>query len=205
MNYFVKTPKLLHSLYRNAVWFIPNSKNEIYLTFDDGPIPEITEKCLDILQEFDIKATFFCVGQNVERHPEIYNRILANGHAVGNHSYNHISGWKTELDEYLDNISKCNELVDSKLLRPPYGKIKRSQLKIVKENYTVVMWDVLSADFDPKVSTNDCIANVIDNTESGSIIVMHDNEKCGSKMLEALPTTIKLLKEKGFLFKTLSA
>lgn len=203
MNYFIKTPKLLHSIYRDAVWFLPNSENKIYLTFDDGPVTDITSKCLDILKEHNVRATFFCVGENIEKNPELFDRLLKEGHAVGNHSYNHLKGWKTDNQTYYDNIEKCEKITKSNLLRPPYGKIKRSQIKHLRDKYKIIMWDVLSADFDPKVSVDQCIDNVVHNTETGSIIVMHDNEKCGNKMLEALPEVIKKLNAKGFNFDVL--
>lgn len=200
MNYFVKTPKLLHSLYRDAVWFIPNSSNTIYLTFDDGPVSSITDRCLDILSEFNVQATFFCVGENIQRNPEIFQRIKNEGHQIGNHSFHHLNGWKTENKIYFDNIKEGETLTSTKLFRPPYGKIKRSQIKELRDHYKIIMWDVLSGDFDPKVSVEQCIKNVINNTAAGSIIVMHDNEKCGMKMLESLPTIITELKCKGYQF-----
>lgn len=203
LNYFIKTPKLLHSLYRDAVWFLPNTENKIYLTFDDGPVDPITSKCLDILSKYDTKATFFCVGDNVSKNPELFGRIKEDGHSIGNHSYNHINGWKTENKDYFNNIDQCSKLVDTTLLRPPYGKIKRSQLKELKEDYKIIMWDVLSGDFDPKVTVEQCVENVVKNTASGSIIVMHDNEKCGNKMLEALPQILECLIEKGYKFEQL--
>lgn len=203
MNYFIKTPKILHSLYKDAVWVLPNSQNEIYLTFDDGPIPGITEKCLNILKELGVKATFFCVGENVKRNSLIIDRMLDEGHQIGNHSFNHLKGWNTENKRYIDNIDLCDDLVHSKLFRPPYGKAKRSQLKVLGEKYKVIMWDVLSGDFDPKNSVEKVISNVVDSTESGSIIVMHDNEKCGEKMLASLPEIIQQLKQKGYKFKTI--
>ncbi len=200
MFYFVKTPKLLHVLYEHAVWFLPNSENKIYLTFDDGPVSDITPRCLDILKEFKVKATFFCVGENVVKNKEIYQRIIDEGHVVGNHSFNHIKGWSTSNEVYFDNIAKCKDQVDSNLFRPPYGKAKRSQIARLKNEYKIIMWDILSGDFDPKISVAKVIDNVVDNTESGSIIVMHDNEKCGHKMLEALPFILEKLIAKGFKF-----
>lgn len=200
MFYFVKTPKLLHVLYEHAVWFLPNTENKIYLTFDDGPVSDITTRCLDILKEFKVKATFFCVGENVVKNRKIFQRILDEGHAVGNHSFNHIKGWNTSNEVYFENIAQCKVHVDSKLFRPPYGKAKRSQMTTLKKDYKIIMWDVLSGDFDPKTSADKVIENVVKNTESGSIIVMHDNEKCGAKMLEALPVILEKLIEKGFVF-----
>lgn len=191
---------MLHSFYRDAVWFLPNSENKIFLTFDDGPVDIITPKCLDILQEFEVKATFFCVGGNISKNPKIFERLKKEGHQIGHHSYNHINGWKTNNEDYYSNVEQCADLVGTSLFRPPYGKIKRSQLKTLKNSYRIIMWDVLSADFDTKVSAEQCVQNVVNNTVSGSIIVMHDNEKCGKKMLESLPTILKELKKKGFEF-----
>ncbi len=201
MNYFIKTPKILHSLYGDAVWFLPNSENKIYLTFDDGPVEGVTENCLDILKEFNIKATFFCVGENAKNRPEVLSRIVSEGHQIGNHSYSHPKGWNTENETYFEDVEKCQQFIASKFFRPPYGKAKRSQLKVLKKRYKIIMWDVLSGDFDPKNNVDTVIQNVISKTESGSIIVMHDNEKCGNKMLAALPRIIQSLLEKGFQFE----
>jgi peptidoglycan/xylan/chitin deacetylase (PgdA/CDA1 family) len=204
LNYFVKTPKILHSLYKDAVWFLPNSNNIIYLTFDDGPIPVITEKCLDILAEFNISATFFCVGENAKNHPELVDRIVSEGHAIGNHSQHHLKGWKTKDDDYVENVAECGKFIDSDLFRPPYGKAKRSQLKLLRDDYKIIMWDFLSGDFDPKVTVGEGVENVLSKTEPGSIIVMHDNEKCGEKMLEILKESIPQLLAKGFVFEKIS-
>lgn len=203
MFYFTKTPAVIRQLFKHTTWKLPNGRSAVYLTFDDGPIPYITEQTLDVLNQYAVKATFFCVGQNVEKNPSIYHRILEEGHQVGNHSYNHLNGWNTENETYLSNIEKCNQLVQSKLLRPPYGKINRSQISALKEHYTIVMWDVLSGDFDPKTTVEKTIENVLNAVEAGSIIVLHDNEKCGAKMLQALPQIIMGIKEKGFVFETI--
>ena len=201
MFYFVKTPSVIRQLYKHVTWKLTNDRSAVYLTFDDGPIPSITEKTLNILKEHDVKATFFCVGENVERHPTIFNRILQEGHHVGNHSYNHLNGWKTDNETYYQNIEKCQILTNTSLLRPPYGKIKREQINHLKNDYKLIMWEVLSGDFDPKTSVEKVVLNCVDSTENGSIIVMHDNIKCGEKMLEALPKIIHQLKEKGFVFE----
>lgn len=203
MFYFVKTPSVIRQLYKHVTWKLPNDRSAVYLTFDDGPIPSITEKTLDILKEYDVKATFFCVGENVERHPTIFNRIITEKHHVGNHSYNHLNGWKTNNETYFQNIEKCQSLIKTNLLRPPYGKIKREQITQLKATYQLIMWDVLSGDFDPKTSVEKIVSNCVESTESGSIIVMHDNIKCGEKMLEALPQIIQQLKAKGFVFEVI--
>jgi peptidoglycan/xylan/chitin deacetylase (PgdA/CDA1 family) len=201
--YFVKTPLVIRQLYKHVTWKLPNDRSAIYLTFDDGPIPSITERTLAILKEHDVKATFFCVGENVLRHGAIFDQIINDGHHIGNHSHQHLNGWKTENETYYQNIEKCQSLTKTSLLRPPYGKIKREQIVQLKGYYTIVMWDVLSGDFDPKTSVEKVVSNVVNNTESGSIIVLHDNSKCGEKMLEALPQIIHQLKAKGLVFETI--
>jgi peptidoglycan-N-acetylglucosamine deacetylase len=198
--YFVKTPAFLRQLYSRAVWHLPNSRNEVYLTFDDGPVLGITDKTLDILHDFGAKATFFCVGENVVRQPRLFERILKEGHRVGNHSFSHINGWTTDNEEYYNNVAQAQLLIPSSLFRPPYGKIKRTQLQHLSHQYSVIMWDVLSGDFDPKTSVEQIIENVIQHTTSGSIIVLHDNEKCGEKMVAALPELLTQLVNKGFSF-----
>jgi peptidoglycan/xylan/chitin deacetylase (PgdA/CDA1 family) len=204
LNYFVKTPKILHALYKDAVWFLPNAHNKIYLTFDDGPVLGITDKCLDLLSEYNIPATFFCVGENAQKHPKLVNRITTMGHAIGNHSHSHLKGWKTSDEEYIENVKQCDRFVPANLFRPPYGKAKRSQLKLLKHDYKIIMWDVLSGDFDPRVTVAKGVDNVLSKTESGSIIVMHDNEKCGEKMLEILKEIIPQLLTKGFIFEKIT-
>ncbi|MFT5621341.1 MAG: peptidoglycan/xylan/chitin deacetylase (PgdA/CDA1 family) [Flavobacteriaceae bacterium] len=203
MRYLIKTPRLLHSYYRDAVWVLPNSNNEVYLTFDDGPVSNVTDKALAILAGFNVKATFFCVGGNVTKNPSVYNDLLKAGHSVGNHSYSHLKGWKTINEEYFSDIDKCQVLVNTKLFRPPYGKIKRSQLKEISKTHKVIMWSVLSGDFDPKNSVERICNNVIKNVKAGSIIVMHDNEKSGDKMLAALPVIIQSLLDSGFVFNVI--
>ncbi len=193
------------------VWDIPNSEKKIYLTFDDGPIPMVTEWVLDLLKSNNVKATFFCIGDNIKKHPEIYKRILIEGHQTGNHTFNHLNGWKTETNHYIDNFKLC-ETEHSKLntehsflFRPPYGKIKPSQSKVVRNlGYKIIMWDVLSYDFDSTISTEKCLENVISNTEQGSIIVFHDSLKAEKNLRFALPKAIQILKDKGFVFDVIS-
>jgi peptidoglycan/xylan/chitin deacetylase (PgdA/CDA1 family) len=201
--FFAKSPALLKLYYSQLLWDIPNVENKIYLTFDDGPISEITEWVLDILQGYKIKATFFCIGDNVKKHPAIYQRILNEGHAVGNHTLNHLNGWKTTDDAYLQNIEACASVVQSTLFRPPYGKVKKSQYLEINKQYKIVMWDVLSGDFDLKMAKEKCYNNVIKNTKSGSIIVFHDSIKASKNLKYALPKAIEFLLDKGFFFSTL--
>ena len=195
-----KSPKIIKALYSQLTWEVPNTKNKIYLTFDDGPTPEITDWTLDILKQFNIKATFFCLGQNVEKHPKIYQRILDEGHAVGNHSYAHLSGWKTKDEDYFKDFEKSQSLIKSTLLRPPYGRITKSQAKHLKNQYNIIMWSVLSGDFDEKTPPEKCLENVIKHTKSGSIIVFHDSKKAAINLKYALPKAIENLMERGFVF-----
>ena len=212
MNFnWVKTNKWIKKVFNNLVWDIPNSDNKIYLTFDDGPIPEVTEWVLNILKSKDIKATFFCIGDNMKKHPEVYKRILAEGHQTGNHTFNHLNGWNTETNHYIENFKLC-ETEHSKLntkhsflFRPPYGKIKPSQSKAIRQfGYKIIMWDVLSYDFDSTISVEKCLENVISNTEQGSIIVFHDSLKAEKNLKYALPKAIQVLKDKGFVFDVIS-
>lgn len=195
-----KSPQIIKALYSQLIWEIPNNSNKIYLTFDDGPTPEITDWTLDILKKHQIKATFFCLGQNVEKHPEIFQRIIDEGHAIGNHSYSHLSGWKSKDEDYFKDVDKASSKIDSKLFRPPYGRITKSQAKYLKQDYNIIMWSVISGDFDSKTSPEKCLDNVIKNTTGGSIIVFHDSEKASTNLKYALPKAIELLSEKGFVF-----
>lgn len=198
--FLAKSPTIIKKYYPNLVWEIPNAEKKIYLTFDDGPIPEITEWVLDLLLQHKIKATFFCIGDNVIKNTKIYNRILAEGHAVGNHTLNHLDGWKTSGGKYIKNVIECQQVVNSKLFRPPYGRIKKSQLKKLSLRYKTIMWDVLSGDFDQKTLPEKCYENVINNTESGSIIVFHDSLKAQKNLKYALPKAIEYLLTQGFVF-----
>lgn len=204
---WVKTHLLIKKNFKKMVWDIPNSEKKIYLTFDDGPIPMVTEWVLDLLKSNNVKATFFCIGDNIKKHPEIYKRILIEGHQTGNHTFNHLNGWKTETNHYIDNFKLC-ETEHSKLntehsflFRPPYGKIKPSQSKVVRNlGYKIIMWDVLSYDFDSTISAEKCLENVITHTAQGSIIVFHDSLKAEKNLKYALPKAIQILKDKGFVF-----
>ena len=195
-----KPPKIIKALYSQLTWKIPNNSNKVYLTFDDGPTPEVTDWTLELLKEHQIKATFFCLGENVEKHSQIYQRIIDDGHAIGNHSYSHPSGWKTNNNDYFEDIEKAKHLINSNLFRPPYGRITKSQAKHLNEHYKIVMWSVISGDYDAKTSPEKCYDNVISNTESGSIIVFHDSEKAALNLKYALPKAIEKLLEKGFIF-----
>jgi peptidoglycan/xylan/chitin deacetylase (PgdA/CDA1 family) len=208
---WIKTHWVIKKLFSNYIWDIPNNENKIYLTFDDGPTPEITNWTLNQLDHYQAKATFFCIGDNLRKYPEIYQEIIKKGHAVGNHTFNHLMGWKTKTADYIENAklfeSELNKIsiTTCNLFRPPYGKIKPSQSKILRnEGYKIIMWDVLSADYDQSISPEECLENVIQNCNSGSIIVFHDSIK-GFKNLEyVLPRTLEFIKEKGFICEVLN-
>lgn len=202
--HFVRPIFILNYIYPKAIWRKEKEKNNIYLTFDDGPIPEITPWILDCLKEYQVKATFFCVGENIKKHPEIFDRILAEGHAVGNHTYNHLRGWDSEDQIYFQNIEKCEKLTNSRLFRPPYGRAKKSQMKVLAQDYKIIMWDVLTGDYDPKISPEQCYKNCVNYTRNGSIIVFHDNIKAINNVKYALPKSIEQLLRKGYRFKTLT-
>lgn len=185
-------------------WEVKTDKKELFLTFDDGPIPGLTPAILDILKNHQVTATFFCVGDNVRKYPEIYKRILAEGHTVGNHTYSHLKGWKTSTEDYIENVLSCREFVDSKLFRPPYGKITPKQIRLVKRlGFEIIMWSVLSMDFKKEVTPEMCYRNVIDNAKQGSIVVFHDNIKAKENVLYALPKAIKYFQENNFEFSSL--
>ena len=207
MFYTVKSRWWLRKLYPQCTWSMPPEEKVIYLTFDDGPHPEITPKVLSTLAEFNAKATFFCIGRNVVEFPETYSAILDSGHAVGNHSYSHLNGWKTDDKVYLDDIAAAKKYIDSNMYRPPYGRIKKfqlSQLPLPRFELTAVMWSVLSGDFDENLSNENCLKNVIENTKEGDIVVFHDSEKAQSRMEHALKGTLKFFSEEGFEFKALN-
>lgn len=191
-------PKILRSYYPNLTWEGDAEGNLVYLTFDDGPIPEITPWVLDLLKEYDIKATFFCIGDNVRKYPHIFKRIITEGHEVGNHTFNHIKGWGSSDESYFKNIAAAAELIDSTLFRPPYGRIKKSQIVHIKKNYRIIMWSVLSGDYNRRRSPEQCFANVEKNIKPGSIIVFHDSIKAERNMKYALKKTLELIKDRGF-------
>ncbi len=183
-------------------WCIPNDKKEIYLSFDDGPTQELTDKILTILARKNVKATFFLVGENVKKFPQLYNSIISNGHVVGNHTFNHFKGWLVASDVYLDNIRKASDFIKSNLFRPPYGKISIQQAKLVKSEYKIIMWSLLTRDYDSKITPEKCF-QISKKVKSGDIIVFHDNIKAQKNMLFALPLFLDFAIENGYTFKTL--
>lgn len=200
---FVKTPILLMKLFPDLIWNITHrdmQKKHIYLTFDDGPTPEVTPWVLDQLKQFHAKATFFCLGRNVDRYPEIYRRIMDEGHAVGNHTYSHLKGWKTRNNEYFEDIELAGSFIDSRLYRPPYGRFKKSQIRELQKDYHIIMWDILSQDYDRNVSSEKCLSNVLENVRPGSIVVFHDSIKASRNLYHTLPLLLeKLSREYRFL------
>jgi peptidoglycan-N-acetylglucosamine deacetylase len=196
----VSVPVFLRFFYPSLLWKMPEGNKQLYLTFDDGPHPEITPAILKILSDYNAKATFFCVGENVQRYPEVYGSILSAGHLTGNHSFNHFNGWKTPLNEYYENVNHCRKYVDSKWFRPPYGRISPKQIQALKNEYTIVMWSVLSYDFDPETSPEQCVNYVLDHTTDGAIVVFHDNVKAAENALFALPKVLEHYTSKGYTF-----
>lgn len=198
-----KTPYIVKRIYYSLFWNFSRQRRNIYLTFDDGPTPLVTDEVLHLLDKYQAKATFFCLGRNVDRHPDIYSRILAHGHSVGNHTYSHLQGWKCSNTEYYNDIDLCATLVKSRLFRPPYGKIKRSQLKYLKNKYRIIMWDVMSYDFQVKYHKFRCWKIIKRYTIPGSIVVFHDSEKARERMLYALNRMLSYYGKKGYTFRAL--
>ncbi len=205
MIYWAKGNKILRTLYPNWIWSVKSKEKKIYLSFDDGPHPEITPWVLDELKRYNAKASFFCIGKNVAQYPEIYQRILAEGHRTGNHTMHHLNGWKTNTAAYFNDILEAGKYIDSKLFRPPYGKLTRFQGKALREaGYEIIMWSLLSADFDTQLSPSDCWELVQKNYQPGSIIVFHDSEKAKSGMQYCLPKFLEEASGAGYTFETLN-
>jgi len=203
MRYWVKTPTIFKVLFPKIVWNFAENEQKVFLTFDDGPSTSVTDSILTILEQEKVRATFFCIGKNVKKNPELADKILKKGHSIGNHSMTHVNGWRTRNNSYLSNINEASEFINSNLFRPPFGRFNIYSLHQILKKYKLVMWDVLSGDFDEKTEEKAVINNVINNVANGSIIVFHDNNKSKEKTLSALIKTIKKLKEKGFSFEAI--
>jgi peptidoglycan/xylan/chitin deacetylase (PgdA/CDA1 family) len=204
--YLVKTPWLLKKLYPALTWNKNRKSRCIYLTFDDGPIPIVTPFVLNILRQYNAKATFFCIGDNVSKHPDMFEQVKNAGHSIGNHTFNHLKGWKTDDEIYADNFFKADELLHTNLFRPPYGRIKRSQIRLIKKakpDINIIMWDVLSGDFDINLEPEACLQNVLKHTENGSIIVFHDSLKAYDKLEYVLPRAMEEWSKRGFGFDSI--
>jgi peptidoglycan/xylan/chitin deacetylase (PgdA/CDA1 family) len=204
--HWVKTHWTIKKLFSNYIWDVPNMENKVYLTFDDGPTPEITQWTLNQLKNYNAKATFFCIGDNVGKYPETFEEVVKEGHSIGNHTFNHLNGWKTNTQDYIENAKLFEKEYGKlstetcKLFRPPYGKITPSQSKILRKmGYKIIMWDVLSVDFDVTITPEQCLENVLQNVKSGSIIVFHDSVKAFANLEYALPKTLEFLEQKGFV------
>lgn len=198
-------PSFLHFMIPSLTWKVQTNDKVVFLTFDDGPHPEITPWVLQNLKVYNAKATFFCVGENVTKFPGTYNLILSHGHATGNHTYNHLKGWTTPNQQYYDNVSRCAAVVKSKLFRPPYGRIGLRQIKsLQKQGYQIVMWDILTRDYEAGVDIKKAIETTVNEAQKGSVIVFHDSVKAQNQLQQILPEVLKGLSEKGFTFKQLS-
>ncbi len=202
--YLVKTPEFIQTFFPNFVWRGSDQQKVIYLTFDDGPIPEVTPWVLEQLAKYDAKGTFFCVGENVKNHPAIFDQVIDAGHSIGNHTFNHISGWGSDNIHYFHNVRHCAHMVDSNLFRPPYGRLKPKQAQFLQRHYQIIMWDVLSGDFDPKIDKEQCLRNVINNVQSGSIIVFHDSVKAEEKLRYVLPKVLEYYSQRGYRFESVT-
>lgn len=203
--YLVKTPQFIQKLFPNFTWRIPTGEKILHLTFDDGPIPEVTPWVLDQLAAYQATATFFCVGDNVRKHPDVLEMVKKAGHTVGNHSFHHLNGWLTDNVKYFLNVRRCAQALRSNLFRPPYGKLKPKQAEFLQRHYRIVMWDVLSGDFDPEISREQCLGNVLENARNGSIVVFHDSLKAWEKLQFALPKVLAYFAGEGYRFEGLEA
>ena len=197
----IRPPKLIRKLFPSFIWSFPNEQDGVFLTFDDGPRPEVTPWVLDILDKYNAKATFFCIGKNVELFPELYNEIINRGHAVGNHSYSHVKGWGMKTGDYVRDIDIAGDMISSNLFRPPYARIGTNQARVLGERYKTIMWSVLSRDYNRRLSGRACANNVIPFIATGEIIVFHDSIKCSRNLFVALPMVLDVIKEKKLICK----
>lgn len=204
MNLPVVVPRWLRILYPNRTWSLPVDEKILYLSFDDGPHPTITPRVLVLLKQYNAKATFFCVGNNVEKYPAVFNSIQAEGHSLGNHSFHHLNGWKSDNQIYIDDVKKADRLIHSNLFRPPYGRLKFSQASaLLQMGYELIMWTVLSADYDRNITKEQCAMRVIKNITPGTIVLFHDSEKAEERMLYALEELLNDATKKGYQFKAI--
>ena len=203
--YLIKTPHFIQNLFPHFTWRIPTEEKRIFLTFDDGPIPEVTPWVLEQLEKYNAKATFFCVGDNIRKFPEIFQQVKNAGHSIGNHTMNHLNGWTTENLTYFHNIRQGANQAKSALFRPPYGRLTPKQTQFLLRHYRIVMWDVLSGDFDQNITKEDCLNNVLASTRRGSIIVFHDSLKASERMMYTLPLVLEHFAAKGYRFEALKS
>ena len=202
MKFPARIPFWVKWIYPSFVWQMPSNEKALYLTFDDGPHPTITPLVLDLLAEYQAKATFFCIGDRVKRYPEIMERILAEGHSIGNHTQHHVNGWNSSVSAYAQEVRQASYLIPSKLFRPPYGRIKRKQANLLEnEGYKIIMWTILTADYDQSLNKEECAIRVVSHIDNGYIYLFHDSEKGEEKVMYTLPELLKQASAKGFLFK----
>lgn len=200
---FFRVPRYVQKLFPSLEWHIEEREKCIYLTFDDGPHPVITKRVLEILDEFNAKATFFCVGENTLKYPEMFAEISSEKHTTGNHTHNHLSGWATKKNNYLSNVLTAHKHINSSLFRPPYGRIKKSQRKSLQNDFRIIMWDVLSCDYEKNLNRKNALNKIVKQSGPGSIIVFHDSEKAGHNMLYLLPRYLKIMQQQGYIFKSI--
>lgn len=202
---FIRPPKFIKRIFPDLIWNLDTPENEgkIFLTFDDGPTPSVTEFILDTLDKYNAKATFFCLGKNVEQYPYLYDMMVERGHKVANHSYSHLKGWRSDTGRYVEDIDLANTFVNSNLYRPPYGRIKPSQARRLTERYNIIMWEVLSRDYNQWLTPQKCYRNVVDNVRSGSIVVFHDSKKAFPNMSGSLEMVLKELSSRGYTFESI--
>jgi peptidoglycan-N-acetylglucosamine deacetylase len=196
--FIVRPPEIITRMMPRVTWGFYGELRKVFLSFDDGPTPDVTPWVLDCLKQHKAKATFFCLGRNVDHNPEIFNQILSEGHSVGNHTYSHLKGYGTRNQQYFEDIELARNLIDSELFRPPYGRILSAQITEILKNYRIIMWDVLSYDYNRRVSGDVIVRNVTKNVRSGSIIVFHDSAKARKNLYHALPKVLEFLNEEGY-------
>ncbi|MEG1607732.1 MAG: polysaccharide deacetylase family protein [Mucinivorans sp.] len=195
---YFRPPKFIKRLFPQLHWNIPSREGEIFLTFDDGPTPEITEWVLGELSKYNAKATFFCIGKNAELHPDILQKIRQEGHAVGNHSYSHVKGWGMGCGRYIEDVDMANSFLDATLVRPPYGRISKNQIRQLSQRYHLIMWDILSRDYSRRISGQQCVKEVVPHLKEGAIIVFHDSVKASKNLYYALPQVLEAIHRRGF-------
>lgn len=191
-------PNFIRKVYPSLTWKVLTKKKEIFLTFDDGPTPEVTQAVLKMLAKYNAKASFFCLGKNIEEHPVLFQEVVSSGHSIGNHTYNHKNGWKNTTEEFLHDVGCFEEVYNSNLFRPPYGRMKSSQIKLLKNRYEIVMWSILSQDYDENISREKCAELACGHWEKGSIIVFHDSVKAEANMIYALEEVLKKAEKEGW-------
>lgn len=199
----VKVPTFIRKFFPSVFWKGNEEVKVVYFTFDDGPTPVVTTKVLSLFEEYNGFATFFCLGNRVALYPEVYKQVIERGHSVGNHSYSHLLGLKSLNKNYFEDVDMASEIVKSNLFRPPYGKMKLSQYRYLKKHYKIVLWDVIPGDYKKTMTIGKLVDNVVNNVSNGSVVVLHDSEKCANVMLAALPIILKELSKKGYVFKSI--